>query len=246
MSADILLKDASVHIVGGPLIATNREVTQRGEPLQASFWGPNSSLVQIASGKIEIQGIDGGGRLHLSPYLLHGVSRIRCGSLRTDEVETPNLILGGGSPDEPGRNGIVKVINDRGEVTVELDAETGTVSAGEPLQSLSDIRCKDDVVQLSDALKTVAQLRGVRFRWRSKVAARADKRVRIGMIAQEVEDVVPEVVEERDGLRTMSYAGLVPVLVAAINEQQHEIKSQAEDLAALEQRLIALEKQQHD
>lgn len=252
MAADIILNDDSIHLEGGAVLVDggrltvrNREAPARGRRALASFQGSDSTRVDIHSGEIALQGVVGGrqGRVYLSPAYLHGVGRISCGRLATDQVESPAITLGGGNPEEPGSSGRLTVANDHGEVTVELNGESGTVYAGQPLQSLSDERCKENITSITGALETVSQLRGVRFRWRGMDAADTDQARHIGMIAQEVEQVVPEVVGQRDGRLTMSYAGLVPVLVDAINEQQVTIKAQAELLATLEQRLSALEAQ---
>jgi len=79
----------------------------------------------------------------------------------------------------------------------------------------------------------VKKLRGVRFDWKDS------KRASVGLIAEEVEDVVPEVVS-RDGktLTGLNYDSLIGVLVEAIKEQ--EVKHQAE---LREQRQLIQEQQ---
>ena len=64
------------------------------------------------------------------------------------------------------------------------------------------------------------------------------------MVAQEVREVLPEIVSVGDdpaGLLSMNYSEIVPVLVNAIQEQQVQIESQEEQILALEARLEALE-----
>ena len=87
----------------------------------------------------------------------------------------------------------------------------------------SDIRLKKEVVTIPDAIQKVSQLRGVNFRWKDDSD---NGPIRMGMIAQEVEKVVPEVVHTTDdGMKTkaIEYQYLVGLLVEAIKEQQQEI-----------------------
>jgi hypothetical protein len=65
-----------------------------------------------------------------------------------------------------------------------------------------------------------------------------------GLIAQEVLQVLPDIIagdDSDDGILSMSYSELVPVLVKAVQEQQEEIDTQADRIADLEVRLSALE-----
>lgn len=101
----------------------------------------------------------------------------------------------------------------------------------------SDMRLKKDIADITDPLKTVLALRGVRFRWNSQVlpALSLGDEPQIGFIAQEVEQVCPELVTTaHNGYKMVDYAELTPLLVEAIKEQQAIINS-------LEQRVSALE-----
>ncbi len=104
----------------------------------------------------------------------------------------------------------------------------------------SDARLKQQVTDLGYGLREVLRLRPVSFLWKG----RANGRRQLGLIAQEVEPLIPEVIM-RDGNPAvplgMSYTSLVPVLVKAIKEQQTQIKTQE---AAIERQQEQL-KQQH-
>ncbi len=96
---------------------------------------------------------------------------------------------------------------------------TGSMTATEFLYS-SDARLKDNVVQLSGALNKINSLEGVSFNWKK------DGQAEIGLIAQEVEKVVPElVVTGNDGLKAVKYGNVVALLIEAVKEQQAEIDS---------------------
>jgi hypothetical protein len=94
----------------------------------------------------------------------------------------------------------------------------GTVTAA-MLTATSDARLKTDVTDIGDALDTVMRLRGVRFEWKDDEQA-AVYGPQVGFLAQEVREVVPQVVRvaEGTGIMSVAYANLVPLIVAAIQE----------------------------
>lgn len=111
--------------------------------------------------------------------------------------------------------------------------------------SNSSIRFKTDIETLSDARSIVDQLRGVRFHWKD------DDRPDVGLIAEEVEAVLPELVTyESDGatVRGLRYGPLVAVLIEANKAQQEALtaasnvrKEQREELRSLSDRVDRLE-----
>ena len=90
----------------------------------------------------------------------------------------------------------------------------------------SDQRKKDNIATVTDALDKVNQLRGVDFNWKERYGGHADS----GVIAQEVESVLPHLVITQDGARDkdddgnvvnmkqMNYNGLWGVMIEAIKE----------------------------
>jgi hypothetical protein len=120
----------------------------------------------------------------------------------------------------------------------------GNVTADAYLTN-SDSRFKKNVKPLVGALDSVANLRPVRFDWkREEFPSRhfgGDGQV--GLIAQEVRDILPEVVTQgSDGYYQIDYARLTPVLVQAIKEQQVRIERAEQDNASLRQELGELKK----
>ncbi len=91
---------------------------------------------------------------------------------------------------------------------------TGTVTAPNFVSS-SDARLKTDIETISDALSLVRDLRGVRYIM--------DGAPGIGLIAQEVEPVVPEIVSEAEGLKRVAYGNLAGLLIEAIKVLAEEI-----------------------
>ena len=96
----------------------------------------------------------------------------------------------------------------------------GTVTA-QAYYSSSSLTLKDNVRTYENALDTVNRLRGVSFDWKDS------GKPSVGLIAEEVAKVVPEVVAYNDGAATgVNYASLVGVLVEAVKEQQGIVKEQ--------------------
>ncbi|MES2397536.1 MAG: tail fiber domain-containing protein [Bacteroidota bacterium] len=96
------------------------------------------------------------------------------------------------------------------------------------INETSDIRLKKDVMTISNALAKVEQLRGVYFNWRSDEFKdrNFDTTHQVGVIAQEIEKIFPEVVStDADGYKSVEYSKLVGVLIEAIKEQQQTISN---------------------
>jgi hypothetical protein len=90
------------------------------------------------------------------------------------------------------------------------------------------------------ALEKLARLRGVSWVWNEAAAGAGDVpgEREIGVIAQEVEEVFPELVTTSpEGYKQVKYAGLIGVLVQAVKELKAENDRLAERVAALEEAL---------
>lgn len=100
----------------------------------------------------------------------------------------------------------------------------GTVVATSSIQAYSDSRLKTDVEVIEGAVEKVKQVRGVTF---TRIA---DDERDTGVIAQELEAVLPEAVHDNEGgMKSVSYGNIVGLLIEAIKEQQaqiDELKSQ--------------------
>ena len=96
----------------------------------------------------------------------------------------------------------------------------GAIGASGNIASTSDARLKENVVTIDSALNKVEQMRGVYF---NKIDDETKTR-NVGVIAQEMEEVLPEVVHTReDGMKSVAYANIVGVLIEAIKELKAEI-----------------------
>jgi hypothetical protein len=102
--------------------------------------------------------------------------------------------------------------------------------------SPSDARLKTNVRTIEHALDDVERLRGVRFDWKK------DGTHSIGLIAQEVESVFPEVVSTAD-YKAVDYGKLVAVLIEASKELHEHTRALERENAALTARLAGIEAQ---
>ena len=94
---------------------------------------------------------------------------------------------------------------------------TGDVSAPN-FNSTSDSQLKDNIKQINSALDKVDSIRGVTFNWKDSGKAS------MGVIAQEIEPIAPEVVSEIDGYKAVNYDGLIGLLIESIKELKQEIE----------------------
>ena len=92
--------------------------------------------------------------------------------------------------------------------------------------SSSDRKFKNNIQLIPNALEKVSKLNGVTWEWNDDVNDVTKSSPKTGLIAQEVQEVLPEVVSEReDGYLGLDYSKMVGLLVEAIKEQQTQIHS---------------------
>ena len=103
----------------------------------------------------------------------------------------------------------------------KLDVNGSIAVQGSVVHS-SDARLKTEIKAIPDALEKVKQLRGVSYHWKDK---ELDTTSQLGLIGQEVEEVLPELVStnRETGMKGVAYSQLIPVLIEAIKEQQRQI-----------------------
>jgi hypothetical protein len=116
---------------------------------------------------------------------------------------------------------------------------TGDASSQDPgtLLSPSDARLKTGIAEITDALAGILTLRGVTYRFDTAKYPEMglSNGPQIGFIAQELEQVYPELVTTKEnGFKAVNYAQLVPVLVEAIKEQQSMIADLQEQVNELQ------------
>lgn len=117
--------------------------------------------------------------------------------------------------------GILNLRNTSANTTVELNGNTGLVSAqilssSDGTVQTSDRRLKKNITNLKNPLHKVSQMRGVSYQWKDK---NKSQRNQVGVIAQEVEEIYPEFVHtDEKGMKSVNYAQMTSVLIEAIKE----------------------------
>ena len=113
--------------------------------------------------------------------------------------------------------------------------------------SLSDKRLKKNVEEIVDPIQIVNNLKGVFYEWTDPDTY--EKGRRIGFIAQETSEVLPEVVDKSGEYFTMQYAPITALLVEAIKKQQSgikELKSEndklTDEISELKKEITAIKK----
>lgn len=197
------------------------------------------------SGSVGIENINPQATLHVGTSPTDGT--IRFGSVEyIRDAGSNHVMLGGG----------IMVTSDYDNSTTlgssslrwqEVFAANGTINT-------SDIRQKENIRDISYGLREVMQLHPVSFTWKGK----SEQGTKLGVIAQEIQKVLPEVVNDpskmvrynEDGSIIPNdpnaplgvyYSDIIPVLVKAIQEQQAVIEQNTSDIAELRTRIAQLE-----
>jgi len=120
-----------------------------------------------------------------------------------------------------GNNLFVDTTNDRVGIGTTVPSSTlqvsGTITCID-VNSTSDVRLKENIHSIKDPLDKIMKINGVGFRWKE------NKDEAIGVIAQDIEEVIPEVVKNSGDVKTVNYNGLIGVLIEAVKEQQRQIE----------------------
>jgi len=117
------------------------------------------------------------------------------------------------------------------------NSTSGTIKASGDIIAFqsSDERLKDNIKVIENASDKVSQLRGVEFDWNDNQEIYEGHDV--GVIAQDVEKVLPELVDTRkDGYKAVKYEKMVALLIEAIKdlqEENKEIRSELENLKSI-------------
>ena len=110
---------------------------------------------------------------------------------------------------------------------------TGDFTASGDVTAYSDERLKSNITTIEDALDKVKAMRGVMFDKTNSLTG--ELRQSTGVIAQETEEVLPEVVHNDDntGYKSVAYGNIVGVLIEAIKEQQSQIEDLTKEVEFL-------------
>jgi hypothetical protein len=134
-------------------------------------------------------------------------------------------------------NGFIGMGNSAPTVRLQV---TGDIIANS-IAGSSDARFKTNITPIANPLQKVLALRGVNFNWNTTAFPQkmfSDKRT-LGFIAQEVEKVLPEIVQTEnttEGYKSVQYDKVVALLVEAMKEQQKQINQLKKQVKQLKRR----------
>lgn len=104
----------------------------------------------------------------------------------------------------------------------------------------SDVNAKTNINSLTNSLDKIKKLRGVTYNWKTTTSAinavnTKPGKLEYGLIAQEVEAVVPDLVLTNDSTqgKMLSYTGIIPLLIEAIKELSAQVDDQKQQIDAL-------------
>jgi len=128
----------------------------------------------------------------------------------------------------------VGIVNSGNAGYVAYYATTGTtLSSGQgatvyaaDFAANSDERLKDITGTIEDPMVKVMALRGVRYTWNdyAQKMGFSNEQAQIGVVAQDVEQVLPELIKYKDGYRLVSYDRLVPLLLEAVKHLNEKVE----------------------
>jgi hypothetical protein len=126
-----------------------------------------------------------------------------------------------------------------GSIGVGMNASgtSGRIDAANDIVafSTSDIRLKENIVPIENALDKISKISGNTYDWKAELKdVHGYEGNDVGVIAQEIEAVLPQLVQDRDnGYKAVKYDKLVALLIQGIKEQQSQIEELKVEVEAL-------------
>jgi hypothetical protein len=207
-----ILSTRTLDVVGGYGITVNADDVETNNAEVRGLFVAGDGISIDANGKISNTGV-------LSdPDTSDFVTKAGSQTIGGAKTFTAALVPSGGitmaNADFSYTNSLL-FSGDTGIVTLGTD---GSINADGDITAFSDKRLKEDIKPIENALQKVSELNGYTYK---KIGQ--DKRL-TGLIAQEVQQVLPEAVHENeDGMLSVAYGNTVSLLVEAIKELQAQV-----------------------
>ncbi|MEZ4852283.1 MAG: tail fiber domain-containing protein, partial [Bacteroidia bacterium] len=113
----------------------------------------------------------------------------------------------------------------------------GTIARANAWNTFSDLRWKKDIEEINNPLEKIEALNGYYYKWKEG----DDQNIQVGLIAQEVEAVLPEIVSnDENGYKSVDYSKLSALFIEGIQEQQRVIERKEEEIEELKVALKAV------
>jgi hypothetical protein len=154
-----------------------------------------------------------------------------------DDLGTNNIIFrAGGDSFFQGGLGI-GTINPGYKLQVGESGD-GTEARANAWNTFSDRRLKRDFQKIENPLDRIANINGYYYYWTKD---KKDQTRQVGVIAQEIEAVLPEIVStDKEGIKSVNYSKLSALLIEAVKEQKGLIDQQQDEIASLQNELAEL------
>jgi hypothetical protein len=116
----------------------------------------------------------------------------------------------------------------------------GTIARANAWNTFSDRRWKSNFKKIEKSLEKLDKINGYYYNWKN----RDDKSLQVGVIAQEIEEVLPEIVStDENGYKSVDYSKLSALLIEATKEQQTIIENQESQIQNLNEKYEDLQKE---
>lgn len=120
-----------------------------------------------------------------------------------------------------------------GPVTLLTLYNNGNATLAGTLTQLSDARLKQDITPVKSTINDIKKINAYSYYWKDQ---QKDKDPQIGLLAQEVDEVFPQLVKkDSEGLMSVNYSGFVPLLIKSMQEQQEMIEQIQKRMELLEE-----------
>ncbi len=200
----------------------------------AANTGNNNTFVGSYAGENNVSGEN-------NVFIGYGAGQDEMGSgklhINNNNICSEPLVYGEFSATDPYLN-ITAATDITGDMSVTGNMGVDGDITGTNITEISDLRWKTNIGDYDNALMQVTKLRGVTFNWINDGTKRLNPdEPQIGLIAQEVEKVIPELVRtDQQGDKSVNYSKLTVVLLEALKEQQKMIEELQREVELLKQK----------
>ena len=146
---------------------------------------------------------------------------------------TSPLIYGDFSSDQLNFNGTVGIKTTASTYALQVgNSGDGTQARANAWNTFSDRRWKTDFAIIPAALEKLGQIHGYTYKWKDQSK---DTTTQVGVIAQEIEEVLPQIVAtDEEGYKSVDYSKLTALLIEGVKELDKEVDDLSQKIAKLE------------
>jgi hypothetical protein len=209
-TGDNLGSSENINVASGKVYKVNNTSVLSATTLGSGV--VNSSLTSVGTlTNLNVGNVNSSGIITATTFVGDGSGLTGAGSTVADDTTTDQSFFPVFTLTTSGTITASKVSSTK----LVFNPSSGALSATD-FNSTSDINLKENIKIIEDPLDKITKLNGVTFNWKE------NQKPSIGVIAQELEKVLPELVTQGD-IKSVNYNGLIGLLIEAIKEQQKQI-----------------------